>query len=139
MKNQSVLFGIIGLLAGILIAGATAVLAVNNNTGMMQMMGMNTSMTQQQANGHDEMSMNKQLEGLSGDAFDKAYLEMMISHHEGAIDMAKLAPTRAKHDEIKTLSEAIITAQNKEISDMKQWQTNWAYTSDEMMNMVHGN
>lgn len=94
---------------------------------------------QQQASGHDEMSMmdmNKQLEGLSGDAFDKAYLEMMIAHHEGAIDMAKLAPARAKHDEIKTLSTAIITAQNKEISDMKQWQNNWAYTSDDMM---HGN
>ena len=142
MKNQSVLIGIIGLLAGIIIAGATAVLAVNsNNTGMMQMMGMNSSMMQQQASGHDEMSMmdmTKQLEGLSGDAFDKAYLEMMIAHHEGAIDMAKLAPTRAKHDEIKTLSAAIVTAQNKEISDMKKWQNNWAYPSDEKMNMMHG-
>lgn len=143
MKNQSVLIGIIGLLAGIIIAGATAVLAVNNNnTGMMRMMGMNTNTTQQQASNHDEMSMmdmNKQLEGLSGDAFDKAYLEMMIAHHQGAIDMAELAPTRAKHDEIKTLSTTIVTAQNKEISDMKQWQSNWAYTSDEMMNMMHGN
>ena len=143
MKNQSVLIGIIGLLTGVIIAGATEALAVNNNnTGMMQMMGMNTSMMQQGAGGHDEISMmdmSKQLEGLSGDAFDKAYLEMMIAHHEGAIDMAKLAPTRAKHDEIKTVSTAIISAQNKEISDMKQWQNNWAYTSDDMMNMTHGN
>ena len=85
MKNQSVLIGIIGLLTGIVIAGATAVLAVNNNnTSMMRMMGMNSSMMQQQASGHDEMSMmdiNKQLEGLSGDAFDKASDGIALAAH----------------------------------------------------------
>lgn len=143
MKNQSILIGGIGLLTGVIIAGVVAVLVVNtNNTGMMQMIGMNTRMMQQQPSSHGEMSMmdmNERLEGLSGDAFDAAYLEMMIAHHEGAIEMATLAPTRAKHDEIKTLSKDIITAQTKEISAMKQWQTTWTYSSDDMMHMRHGN
>jgi uncharacterized protein (DUF305 family) len=63
---------------------------------------------------------------------------MMISHHEGAIDMALLSPTRAQHAEIKTLSEAIISAQTKEITEMKQWQKDWGYSEDEMMEMMHG-
>ncbi len=84
------------------------------------------------------MDMNKQLEGLSGDAYDKAFIEMMITHHEGAVDMAKLSAGRAKHDEIKQLSQAIIAAQDKEIVEMKQWQQDWGYSSSEMNRMMHG-
>ena len=83
--------------------------------------------------------MSEQLENLSGDDFDKAFIEMMIAHHQGAIDMAELSPDRAKHDEVKKLSEDIISAQQKEIADMKQWQEDWGYSSDDMMQMMHGN
>lgn len=143
MKKESIMLGIIGLLVGIVITGFAAGQAVNNdNTGMMRMMGMDTSKNEQTvATDHNTMSMadmNKQLEGLSGDEFDKAFTEMMIAHHEGAVDMAELIPSRAKHDEIKTLGEAIITAQTKEIADMKQWQKDWGYSTDEMMDMMHG-
>lgn len=143
MKKESIMVGIIGLLAGLLIAGATAVLAVNNdNHSMMGMMGMDTNHShQQEANNHGEMSMSEmteQLKNKTGDDFDKAFIEMMISHHEGAVDMAELIPTRAKHDEVKQLGEAIITAQTKEIADMKQWQKDWGYSADESMQMMHG-
>lgn len=143
MKKESILYGIIGLLAGLLIAGATAVLAVNNdNHSMMNMMGMDTNHShQQEAANHDEMSMSEmteQLKNKSGDDFDKAFVEMMISHHEGAVAMAELIPSRAQHDEVKQLGVAIIAAQTKEIADMKQWQKDWGYTNDEMMQMMHG-
>lgn len=143
MKKESIMVGIIGLLAGLLIAGATAVLAVNNdNHSMMGMMGMDTNHShQQEAANHGEMSMGEmteQLKNKTGDDFDKAFIEMMISHHEGAVDMAELIPARAKHDEVKQLGEAIITAQTKEIADMKQWQKDWGYSSDEIMDMMHG-
>ena len=104
----------------------------------------NTSVTTEQqstATDHNSMSMmdmNKQLEGLSGDEYDKAFIEMMITHHEGAVDMAELSASRAKHDEIKQLSQAIITAQDKEIADMKQWQRDWGYSTGEMNDMMHG-
>lgn len=143
MKKESTMVGIIGLLAGLLIAGATAILAVNNdNHSMMRMMGMDTNHShQQEAADHGEMSMAdmaEQLKNESGDDFDKAFVEMMISHHEGAVDMAELIPSRAKHDEIKLLGESIIAAQTKEIADMKQWQQEWGYSSNEMMDMMHG-
>lgn len=91
---------------------------------------------------HSTMSMadmNKELEGLYGDDFDKAFIEMMIAHHEGAVDMAELSADRAKHDEIKQLSQEIISAQEKEIAEMKQWQVDWGYGSDEASQMMHGN
>lgn len=142
MNKENVMFGIIGLLLGVVIAGFTAGQAVNNNnTGMMRMMGMDTSNTQEVATSHSTMTMadmSKQLEGLNGDDYDKAFIEMMIDHHEGAVKMAKLSNTRAKHDEVKQLSKDVITAQEKEIAEMKRWQQDWGYSSNEMMDMMHG-
>jgi uncharacterized protein (DUF305 family) len=69
--------------------------------------------------------MNAALIGKTGDEFDKAFISEMIVHHEGAVDMAELALTNAKHQEIKDLARAIISAQNKEISDMRAWQRSW--------------
>jgi uncharacterized protein (DUF305 family) len=142
MKKENILIGVIGLLAGVIITGFAAGMAVNNNnTGMMRMMGMNTTTTEQSAKNHSTMSMadmTKELEGLQGEDYDKAFIEMMIAHHEGAVDMAKLSENRAKHNEIKGLSRAIISAQEQEISDMKQWQNDWGYTGDEMNQMMHG-
>ncbi|MCA9337109.1 DUF305 domain-containing protein [Candidatus Saccharibacteria bacterium] len=143
MKKESIMIGVIGLLVGVVLTGFTAGQAVNNNnSGMMRMMGMDTSKNEKSvATDHGTMSMadmNKQLEGLSGDDFDKAFIEMMIAHHEGAVSMAELVPSRAKHDEVKKLGEAVIAAQTKEIADMKQWQKDWGYSSNEMMDMMHG-
>ncbi len=143
MKKESIMVGVIGLLIGVVVTGFAAGQAVNNNnSGMMRMMGMDTSSSQQQtATSHDTMSMadmTEQLKNKSGDDFDKAFVEMMISHHEGAVDMAELIPSRAKHDEVKKLGEAIIAAQTKEIADMKQWQRDWGYSTGEMNEMMHG-
>lgn len=71
------------------------------------------------------VDMNAELEGKSGDAFDKAFLSEMIIHHEGAVQMAEQALSNAKHQEIKDLAVAIISAQNKEIASMKSWQKTW--------------
>jgi len=85
-----------------------------------QMMGGNSMGMQ------DEMSaMNSMLQGKTGDAFDKAFLSEMIVHHQGAVVMAQEALKNAKHQEIKDLAQNIITAQNKEIAEMKGWQSAW--------------
>jgi uncharacterized protein (DUF305 family) len=70
-------------------------------------------------------SMNNELRGKTGDDFDKAFLTEMIVHHEGAVEMAKLALTNARHKEIKDLASAIISAQNTEIVQMKEWLKTW--------------
>ena len=47
---------------------------------------------------------------------DVAFSEAMISHHEGAIEMAKLALDRGQHAEVIRLAEEIIAAQEREIA-----------------------
>lgn len=56
---------------------------------------------------------------------DRHFIEQMIPHHEGAIEMARLALEKGKHPEIKSLAQAIIEAQQKEIDDMKGWYKSW--------------
>jgi uncharacterized protein (DUF305 family) len=58
--------------------------------------------------------------------YDLRFIEAMIPHHEGAINMAKEAQTMAEHAELKTMAETIITAQEAEIAQMKEWQTAWS-------------
>ena len=77
--------------------------------------------------GDDMADMEAKLSGLSGEAYDKEFLKQMILHHQQAVDMSKYADTNAKHQEVKDLAAAIITAQEKEIADMKSWQQKWGY------------
>jgi uncharacterized protein (DUF305 family) len=51
---------------------------------------------------------------------DGAFAEMMIDHHEGAIEMAELAADNAGHDELKALAEAIVAAQEREVEIMRR-------------------
>lgn len=76
----------------------------------------------------DDMDgMTKQLGSLNSDAFDKKFIELMIQHHGSAINMAKPGAQNAKHQEVKDLTNAIITAQSREITQMQQWWRNWGY------------
>ncbi len=70
-------------------------------------------------------NMNRNLIGKTGDDFDRVFLSEMIVHHLGAVQMAELAASSSKHQEIQDLAKNIIEAQNKEIADMKGWQKAW--------------
>jgi uncharacterized protein (DUF305 family) len=70
-------------------------------------------------------NMTEELKSLSGNAFDLKFLELMIEHHQSAIDMAQPGIKNAKHQEVKDLARAIVDAQSKEIAQMKQWQKDW--------------
>lgn len=78
----------------------------------------------------DMVMMNNELEGLVGDSFDKKYLELMIMHHQGAIDMSRPAVTNAWHQEVKDLASVIVMTQTKEIEQMRQLQIQWGYINN---------
>ncbi|MFB7247379.1 DUF305 domain-containing protein [Streptomyces populi] len=61
-----------------------------------------------------------ELKGLSGDAFDKAFLHMMISHHEGAIAMAKTERAKGSYGPATTMAKSIVTSQSSEITGMDE-------------------
>ncbi|KUL31747.1 copper resistance protein [Actinoplanes awajinensis subsp. mycoplanecinus] len=54
-----------------------------------------------------------------GAAFDKQFLTLMISHHEGAVTMAQQEVAQGTSPEAKTLAQKIITDQQAEITEMK--------------------
>jgi uncharacterized protein (DUF305 family) len=114
MQKESILYGIIGLLAGSLITIVLAANAVNNNnSGMMQMMGMRQIGSQN--TGHGTMMGN----------IDRHFIEQMIPHHEDAITMANIALEKASHPEIKRLAKNIVKTQSDEITKMKGWYKDW--------------
>lgn len=68
--------------------------------------------------------------------FDQQFIDMMVPHHMGAVEMAKIAQSRAEHPELKKLASDIIAAQDGEITQMKQWRKTW-YGSDQTPSMDH--
>jgi uncharacterized protein (DUF305 family) len=123
------LTGVICLVAGALLGFAVWGGTPNSSVGTSQGMHMMPDGTLMRHSGMDMASMmadmNAALAGKKGDEFDKAFIEEMIVHHEGAVAMAELALTNAKHKEIRTLANAIISAQTTEISQMKEWLRVW--------------
>lgn len=88
----------------------------------MHMMSDGSMMADSGSTMHDSMAgMMSGLAGKTGDAFDKAFLEEMIVHHEGAVDMATELLKNTKRPELKKLGEDIIAAQTGEIRMMKEW------------------
>jgi len=58
------------------------------------------------------------LKRLTGAEFDRTFLQLMIKHHQGAIEMLDLI-SNSRNVEAKALAKAINSAQSKEISSMK--------------------
>ncbi len=65
------------------------------------------------------------LQGKTGDDFDEAFLDEMIIHHQGAVDMAKAVLTSSNRAELKAFANEIISAQTREIEQMQTWRSQW--------------
>jgi uncharacterized protein (DUF305 family) len=57
--------------------------------------------------------------------FDKAFIDNMIPHHQSAIEMSQVALEKTDNPQIKNLATGIVSAQQREISQMEQWRTQW--------------
>ncbi len=64
---------------------------------------------------------------------DVAFAQMMIVHHQGAIQMADLAPSRAQNQDVLALAARIKAAQAPEIDQMTSWLTAWGAAAPSMM------
>jgi uncharacterized protein (DUF305 family) len=62
----------------------------------------------------------QQLTDASGAEFDRLCLEMMITHHQGAIEMANTELAEGSNPEALALAESITTSQTAEITEMQQ-------------------
>lgn len=73
---------------------------------------------------HD-MSMMDSLTKLPPARLEAVFMSQMIPHHQGAIEMARLVPERAAHQELKDLAQTIIESQSAEIDQMNGWLASW--------------
>ena len=108
--NDKIAFG-----AGGILIGAVIILLLSSTGQYRSMMW--------GVNGSNSTTLNKTVGMMNN--IDEHFIEQMIPHHDGAIEMAKLALQKAKRPEIKTLAENIISAQEKEITDMQGWYKGW--------------
>jgi len=85
---------------------------------------------------HAEASPPTQkLNALNGEAFESTFLDQMIQHHQMAVQMAKLAQSRADRPEIKEMAQNIISSQSEEIKQMTQWLSQWYRKKPSPMDM----
>ncbi|MFT4245544.1 MAG: DUF305 domain-containing protein [Micrococcaceae bacterium] len=121
---------------GVLVVGAAFAIGpqLENHFGGTDESTTSHSVNQENSNSSESLvqkdsSEYKTYAALHGDAYDKSFIENMIIHHEGAVDMAKLALTKAQHQEIKDMANNIISTQTNEITQMQSWQKEWGYKS----------
>ena len=69
-----------------------------------------------------------------GTEVDELFINMMVPHHQGAVEMAKIALERSERTEIRELANAIISSQEAEIAKLKNWKEQW-YGSNETPSM----
>lgn len=112
-QNNKILYGIGGIVIGLLLAGVFYPMMRYGGYGMMNWR--NNSSYDQRVAGNNQVAST----------INKHFIEQMIPHHEGAIAMANLAIQKAKRPEIKTLATAIIAAQTTEIQSMNGWYQDW--------------
>jgi predicted outer membrane protein len=99
--------------------------------------GMPRANAQEQKSGND--SMTESLQRLKGKEFEAGFLNQMIQHHQGAIEMAKMVPSHTSRPELNEYAKKIISAQDKEIGEMTRWLKEWQGTEPEKMpNMIAG-
>ena len=68
----------------------------------------------------------RMMESASGNAFDIHFVDMMVPHHEGAVEMSREFLTKGERPELKSLAEQIIKAQDDEIKQMQAWKSGWS-------------
>jgi uncharacterized protein (DUF305 family) len=138
MKNYPRL----GLLA--LALAAALALASCDSSGSSDMSGMGHGgradektggMTAMEGMDHGSDDMTRKMVMENGEYSDERFIDAMVPHHQGAVEMAKVALENAEHEEIRSLAEDIVTAQETEIKELKTIKKEEFGTSEVPMEM----
>jgi len=64
-------------------------------------------------------------ETVENASFDVQFIDMMVPHHQGAVEMAHVAELRAQRPELKAMAADVINGQAAEIERMRTWRAAW--------------
>ena len=88
---------------------------------------------QQEGTEAADLGLSAHMSGMDHDAaalegakpFDRAFIDAMIPHHQGAIRMARIELEKGADGELKALAEDIVESQSREIEQMNEWRREW--------------
>ncbi|MBA2316483.1 MAG: DUF305 domain-containing protein [Euzebyales bacterium] len=93
-------------------------------TGMDGMDGMD-----QGGGGMAGMMDDSEMQSLmtaEGEEFDLMFIDMMIRHHEGAIESSQDVLADGQSPQVADLAEGIVAEQESEIEQMREWESQWS-------------
>jgi uncharacterized protein (DUF305 family) len=61
-----------------------------------------------------------------GDEFELMFIDMMVRHHEGAIESSQAVLTDGQSPQVADLADSIIAEQESEIEQMREWESQWS-------------
>jgi uncharacterized protein (DUF305 family) len=81
------------------------------------------------------MPMMNELARLSGRSFERAFMSMMIPHHQSAVDSSRAVLERAKDEQVRAWATQIIADQTREIAEMQDRLRAYGGPNQQMMQM----
>ncbi len=85
--------------------------------------------------GESSGDMARQMVMEDGRYSDERFIDAMVPHHQGAVEMAEVALQNAEHEEIRSLADDIVIAQEAEIEELKTIKREKFGTSEVPMKM----
>jgi uncharacterized protein (DUF305 family) len=74
----------------------------------------------------ESIGMDMNMDELDGaKPFDRKFIDMMITHHQGAIRMARAELAKGMSARLRAIARAIVAAQKREILQMNSWREAW--------------
>lgn len=112
--------------------------STNRNAMSMNANSMPSNMSNMPMNGNSNMSGMTDMKSspdASKQPYDLQFIDTMTRHHQGALDMAKMAVGKTTNPELKKFAQKIIDDQTKEIGQLKEWRDKWYAGKPMAMNM----
>lgn len=138
---------ILSLLLASAIIGAACSQPANTNHSTMNhdgmnhnsMMNSNSTNSNMNNSGMDHSSINhsdlKSDSNAASAPYDLQFIDTMIHHHQGAVEMAKLIDGKTQNPELIKFGKQIVADQEKEIAQMKDWREKWFKGAPRAINM----
>ena len=126
MRRYANFWLLVFVLASVLMLASSCAGSDAGEQGSAQQSGSEEANSDMQGMEHSGMDMSSgqmmdasQMLMQNGEYSDERYIDAMVPHHQGAIDMANVALENAEHPELQQLAQNIIADQQREIDELK--------------------